>query len=55
MPLNKKKPKNYCGNKEIHAFDEDISPKVNLITCLEFELAYNDFAVQNVTETPLYT
>ena len=36
------------GNKWFHTFPKDISPKVNKITRLEFELAYDDVTVQLV-------
>ena len=32
----------------LHAFSEDINPKVNVITLLEFELAYYDVVVNYV-------
>ena len=36
-----------CGvvNKGVHAFPQGISPKVNVIACLKFKLAYNDVTV----------
>ena len=36
------------GYKEIHAFPKGISPKVNVIAQLEFNLAYDDVGVQLV-------
>ena len=43
-------------NKRVHAFLKDISPKVNVIAQLDFELAYFDVAVKYInhyaTRTP---
>ena len=33
----------------VHAFSKGISPKVNVIARLEFELAFYDVAVQNIS------
>ena len=33
----------------VHTFPKDISPKVNVITWLEYELVYYDIAVQHVS------
>ena len=35
--------------KRVHAFPKGISPKVNVIVGLEFELAYYDVAVKQVS------
>ena len=35
-----------CEDKGVYTFPKDISPKVNVITSLEFELANYDFAVK---------
>ena len=35
-------------DKRIHTFSESISPKVNVIMYLEFELTYNDVTVKHV-------
>ena len=32
----------------VHTFPKDINPKVNLITCLEFKIAYYDVPDQHV-------
>ena len=37
--------KNSWYDKGVHTFSKGICPKVNVIARLEFELAYNDFAV----------
>ena len=37
-----------CRDKGVHAFLKGISPKVNGIMKLEFELVYNNIAVQHV-------
>ena len=34
---------------KIHTFPKGISPKVNVIALLEFELAYYDVAVQHIS------
>ena len=36
-------------NKEVHTFPKDISPKMNVIERLEFELSYYDAAVHHVS------
>ena len=41
------------GDKWVHTFPKGISPKVNVIARLEFELATYDVAVQLATETHL--
>ena len=44
------------GDKEVHTFPKGISPKVNVLARLEFELAYYDVTIQYIsphtTETP---
>ena len=35
--------------KVVHTFLKDISPKVNVIAWMVFELAYNDSAVQHLS------
>ena len=35
------------GDKEIHNFPKGISPKLNIMARLEFELAYYEVAVQH--------
>ena len=37
----------WLGDERVHAFPKCISPKANVITLLEFELAYCDIAVQH--------
>ena len=37
-----------CWDKRVHTFNKGISPKVKIITRLEFELAYYDVAVRHV-------
>ena len=34
-----------CGDKEVHIFPKGISPRVNIIARLEFELSHYDIAV----------
>ena len=34
------------GDKNVHSFAKSVSPKVNIIALLEFELAYYDVASQ---------
>ena len=45
-------------DKRVHAFPKSISPKVNVIARLEFELAYSEVAILNVnhytTESLVY-
>ena len=41
------------GNKGVHAFPKGISPKVNIIARLEFELANFEVAVQRVNHYTL--
>ena len=44
-------------NNRFHTFPKGISPKVNIIVQLEFELAYINVTIQHIghddTETPL--
>ena len=40
-------------DKEVHTLPKDISPKINVIAWLAFELAYYDFAVQHVSHYAL--
>ena len=40
-----------CRDKGVQAFPKDISPKVNVITCLGFELANFEAVVQNFNYT----
>ena len=52
MPLNKEtKPNLYLtyswGNKDVHIFPKDIRRNVNVMTWLEFKLAYFKAAVQH--------
>ena len=37
------------GVKGVHAFLKDIHRKENVMVWLEFELAYNNFAVQHIS------
>ena len=37
------------GNKKVQYFSKGISPKVNIITRLEFERAYYDVLIQHVS------
>ena len=57
------KPKNICGtiqlivrwDKEVHTFPNGISPKVNVMVRLEFELIYYDVTVQQVNNSATET
>ena len=40
------------GDNEVHTFPENISTKVNIVACLEFELAYFEASVQLFSITP---
>ena len=50
--------KNHCGNiqltaggyERVHTFSKDIRSRVNKIALLEFELAYYDVAVQQISQ-----
>ena len=39
----------------VHVFPKDISPKVNVIAQLEFELTYYDNTVQNISHYAMRT
>ena len=61
MPLNTKAIfveqllQNSWEDKGVHTFPKVISPKVNVIGQLEFELAYNDVTVQDVNHYTMRT
>ena len=42
-------------DKEVYTFPKGLSPKVNMIAPLEFELAYHDIAVQHVSHDTMGT
>ena len=46
-------------NKKVYSFLKDVSPKVNIVAWLEFELAYYNVSLQHVNHyamgTSLYT
>ena len=40
------------GDKKVHVFPKGISPNMNVIARLEFELAYYDVAVHHISLSP---